>query len=104
MSVQPREPFILGSGDHANIHVNAEPGSVLHWEVHAGKAVDAYLVDADQWAAFDANEEWECLQGQARRKDHFGSYRVPNEGPWTIVVINRANEDVPVWFDVSAED
>ena len=102
---QPCEPFIVGPDSEFRLHIRPDPDATrLNWLVKSSRAVDVYLVSQDQLAAYDANDDWEYLEGQAHRRRHDGTHRVNREGPSTLLIINRSAEPVAVEYDVWADD
>lgn len=103
MSVQPNMPFTLTSGNYVPIGVALRRGQFLCWEVKASNAVAAYVLDAENFEKFEAEEAWEWDEGHGHRVVHEGEYEVPRAGDWVLIIQNDNQHDVSVSFDIWTE-
>lgn len=103
MRARPGMPYELRAGHSLSIEFEAEEGDEVYWSVKSPVAVAAYIIDSENQARFDRDEEIEWDAGHGRLTEHDGNHRIPEDGTWHLLIINESHKSTPIVFELDVE-
>lgn len=90
----------IGADENLRLRYDAPAHGRVRFIVDAEQPVTTYVVDATGLAALDAGEDVPSVGGFTHRRYHEQRLGLPFQGDWWLVIMNRRDEPVRIWYEV----